>query len=152
MALDAACPACRIALDRRIFLGAVCLYQGLGRMRDATALFARANERDFAQAQALGVARLPYRVLDEIWARHIGDVATLDYVIKLDTLEGRRARDIVLYAPPGGRIGNRFLLDQVATRLRLVARADDLAAACEGDRLWPERHALRLDGYFPSGA
>lgn len=121
-------------------------------MRDATALFARANERDFAQAQALGVARLPYRVLDEIWARHIGDVATLDYVIKLDTLEGRRARDIVLYAPPGGRIGNRFLLDQVATRLRLVARADDLAAACEGDRLWPERHALRLDGYFPSGA
>jgi len=94
------------------FLGAVCLYQGLGRMRDATALFARANERDFAQAQALGVARLPYRVLDEIWARHIGDVATLDYVIKLDTLEGRRAQDIVLYVPPGGRIGNRFLLDR----------------------------------------
>ena len=30
--------------------------------------------------------------------------------------------------------------------------ADALAAACEGDRLWPERHALRLDGYFPSGA
>ena len=116
------------------FLGAVCLYQGLGRMRDATALFARANERDFAQAQALGVARLPYRVLDEIWARHIGDVATLDYVIKLDTLEGRRARDIVLYVPPGGRIGNRFLLDQVATRLRLVERADDLpfAAAAVG--------------------
>ena len=116
------------------FLGAVCLYQGLGRMRDATALFARANERDFAQAQALGVARLPYRVLDEIWARHIGDVATLDYVIKLDTLEGRRAQDIVLYVPPGGRIGNRFLLDQVATRLRLVERADDLpfAAAAVG--------------------
>jgi hypothetical protein len=116
------------------FLGAVCLYQGLGRMQEATALFARANERDFAQAQAHGVARLPYRVLDEIWARHIGDVATLDYVIKLDTLEGRRAQDIVLYVPPGGRIGNRFLLDQVATRLRLVERADDLpfAAAAVG--------------------
>ena len=108
------------------FLGAVCLYQGLGRMQEATALFARANERDFAQAQAHGVARLPYRVLDEIWARHIGDVATLDYVIKLDTLEGRRAQDIILYAPPGGRIGNRFLVQQLAQRLRLVERADDL--------------------------
>ena len=84
------------------FLGAVCLYQGLGRMREATALFARANDRDFAQAQALGVAHLPYRVLDETWARHIGDAATLDYVIKRDMLEGRPAQDIILYAPPGG--------------------------------------------------
>jgi hypothetical protein len=58
------------------FLGAVCLYQGLGRMREAIALFARANERDFARAEALGVASLPYRVLDEIWARHIGDAAS----------------------------------------------------------------------------
>ena len=33
------------------FLGAVCLYQGLGRMREATALFARANEREVAQAE-----------------------------------------------------------------------------------------------------
>jgi putative glycosyltransferase (TIGR04372 family) len=108
------------------FLGAVCLYQGLGRMQEATALFARANECDFAQAQALGVARLPYRVLDEIWARHIGDAAILDYVIKLDTLEGRHPQDIILYAPPGGRIGNRFLVQQLAQRLRLVERADDL--------------------------
>ena len=116
------------------FLGAVCLYQGLGRMREATALFARANERDFAQAKALGVERLPYRVLDEIWARHIGDAAILDYVIKLDILEGRRPQDIILYAPPGGRIGNRFLVEQLAQRLRLVERADDLpfAAAAVG--------------------
>ena len=85
------------------FLGAVCLYQGLGRMREATALFARANDRDFAQAQALGVAHLPYRVLDEIWARHIGDAATLDYVIKRDGCwRGGRPQDIILYAPPGG--------------------------------------------------
>jgi putative glycosyltransferase (TIGR04372 family) len=108
------------------FLGAVCLYQGLGRMREATALFARANSRDFAQAQALGVADLPYRVLDEIWARHIGDAAILDYVIKRDTLAGRSARDIILYAPPGGRIGNRFLLQQLAHHLHLVERAEDL--------------------------
>jgi putative glycosyltransferase (TIGR04372 family) len=108
------------------FLGAVCLYQGLGRMDEATALFARANERDFARAQALGVERLPYRVLDEIWARHIGDAAILDYVIKADTLEGRRPQDIILFVPPGGRIGNRFLVQQLAQRLRLVERADDL--------------------------
>jgi putative glycosyltransferase (TIGR04372 family) len=108
------------------FLGAVCLYQGLGRMREATALFARANDRDFAEAQALGVAGSPYRVLDEIWARHIGDAATLDYVVKLDTLEGRPAQDIILYTPPGGRIGNRFLMRQLAERLRLIERADDL--------------------------
>ena len=69
---------------------------------------------------------MPYRVLDEIWARHIGDAAILDYLIKLDTLEGRPAQDIILYAPPGGRIGNCFLLRQLAQRVRLVERADDL--------------------------
>jgi putative glycosyltransferase (TIGR04372 family) len=95
-------------------------------MQEATALFARANERDFALAQALGEARLPYRVLDEIWARHIGDAAILDYVIKLETLEGRPGQDIILYVPPGGRIGNPFLLRQLAQRVRLVERADDL--------------------------
>jgi hypothetical protein len=107
------------------FLVAVCLYQGLGRMREATALFARANEREVAQAEALGVARLPYRVLDETWTRHIGDAAILDYVIKLDFSAGRRPQDIIL-APPGGRIGARFLVEQLAQRLRLVARADEL--------------------------
>jgi hypothetical protein len=67
------------------FLGAVCLYPGLGRMQEATALFARADDRDFALAQALGVTRSPYCVLDEIWARHIGDATILDYVIELST-------------------------------------------------------------------
>ena len=72
------------------------------------------------------MARLPYRVLDETWTRHIGDAAILDYVIKLDILAGRRPQDIILYAPPGGRIGNRFLVEQLAQRLRLVAPADEL--------------------------
>ena len=125
------------------FLGAVCLYQGLGRMADATALFARANERDFAQAQALGVAELPYRVLDETWARHIGDAAILDYVIKREALGGRRAQDIILYAPPDGRIGNRFLLQQMAHHLRLVERAEDLPFAPAAVR------ALRYHYQFP---
>ena len=130
------------------FLGAVCLYQGLGRMREAIALFTRANDRDFAQAQALGVAHLPYRVLDEIWARHIGDAATLDYVIKRDVLEGRPAQDIILYAPPGGRIGNRFLLQQLTQRLRLVERADELpfAAAALGALHYHYQFPRQADG------
>jgi putative glycosyltransferase (TIGR04372 family) len=108
------------------FLGAVCLYQGLGRLGEATALFKRANDFDFAKAEALRVAQSPYRVLDEIWARHIGDTATLDYVIKQRTLEGRRREDTILYAPPGGRIGNRFLLQQLAACLRLAEHPADL--------------------------
>ena len=108
------------------FLGAVCLYQGLGRLGDATSLFKRANDFDFAKAELLGVAKSPYRVLDEVWARHIGDAATLDYVIKQGILEGRRREDIILYAPPGGRIGNRFLMQQLAAHLRLVERPADL--------------------------
>jgi putative glycosyltransferase (TIGR04372 family) len=108
------------------FLGAVCLYQGLGRLDEATSLFKRANDLDFQKAQALGVAPSPYRVLDEIWARHIGDAATLDYVIKRGILAGRRPEDTILYAPPGGRIGNRFLVQQLGQCLRLVERPDDL--------------------------
>ena len=65
-------------------------------------------------------------MLDEVWARHIGDAATLDYVIKQGILEGRRREEIILYAPPGGRIGNRFLMQQLAAHLRLVERPDDL--------------------------
>ena len=108
------------------FLGAVCLYQGLGRLGEATALFKRANDFDFAKAEALGVAQSPYRVLDEIWARHIGDTATLDYVIKQRILEGRGREDTILYVPPGGRIGNRFLVQQLAAHVRLVERPADL--------------------------
>jgi putative glycosyltransferase (TIGR04372 family) len=108
------------------FLGAVCLYQGLGRLGDATSLFKRANDFDFAKAESLGVAKSPYRVLDEVWVRHIGDAATLDYVIKQGILEGRRREDIILCAPPGGRIGNRFLMQQLAAHLRLVERPADL--------------------------
>jgi putative glycosyltransferase (TIGR04372 family) len=128
------------------FLGAVCLYQGLGRMREAIALFARVNDCDFAKAQALGVAHMPYRVLDEVWARHIGDAATLDYVIKRDVLEGRAAQDIILYAPPEGRIGNRFLIQQLAQRLRLVERAAELPFAA------PALGALHYHYQFPRQA
>jgi putative glycosyltransferase (TIGR04372 family) len=108
------------------FLGAVCLYQGLGRMGEATALFARLNDRNGAKATSLGLAQIPYCVLDETWARHIGDAATLDYVIKQGILDGRDPRDTIFYVPPGGRIGNRFLLEQLSAHLRLIERAADL--------------------------
>ena len=108
------------------FLGAVCLYQGLGRLGEATALFKRANDFDFEKAQALGVDSSRYRVLDEVWARHIGDTATLDYVIKQRVLEGRPREETILYMPPGGRIGNRFLVSELASHLRLVERPGDL--------------------------
>jgi len=108
------------------FLGAVCLYQGLGRLGEATSLFKSANDMGFQQAEVLGVAQSRYRVLDEIWARHIGDTATLDYVIKQRILEGCPREETILYVPPAGRIGNRFLLRELASHLRLVERPGDL--------------------------
>jgi putative glycosyltransferase (TIGR04372 family) len=117
------------ASTEEYFLAAVCLYQGLGRLGDATALFKRANDHDFETAQTLGLTQRPYRVLDEQWARHIGDTATLDYVIKQQILDGRSRGDTILYVPPGGRTGNRFLVEQMAQHLRLVERAADLPFA-----------------------
>jgi putative glycosyltransferase (TIGR04372 family) len=107
-------------------LAAVCLYQGLGRLREATALFARTNPFRAETARSIGPEKDRYRVLDDVWARHIGDLATVDYVIKQDILDGRRPEDIIFYVPPGGRIGNRFLLRQFAQRLRLVESSADL--------------------------
>jgi hypothetical protein len=62
-----------------LFLGAVCLYHGLGRFADAQALLRRANDIRGRQARELGVADFRGRVLDEIWTAHIGHTATLDF-------------------------------------------------------------------------
>jgi hypothetical protein len=47
-------------------------------------------------------------------------------------------------------------IEEITRRGGFVIRMGDAetppAAACERDRLWPERHALRLDGRFPSDA
>ena len=107
-------------------LGAMCLYHGLGRFRDAMALLARANEQGVEDAAGIGAANVPFRILDSTWARHIGHLAITDYVIKLGILEGRSAEDTILYVPPGSPIANRFLLDLIATRLRLVTRPQEL--------------------------
>lgn len=107
-------------------LRAMCLFQGLGRFRDAVSLLACANELNAKEAKRLGLDRERFRVLDSVWARHIGHTATLDYVIKLGILEGRRQEDTILYVPPGVHVGNRFLLNEMAARLQLIERREDL--------------------------
>jgi putative glycosyltransferase (TIGR04372 family) len=101
-------------------LAANCLYHGLGRFRDAVALLGRANESNLKEAQRLGLADTPLRVLDGVWTNHIGHTAEIDYVIKLGILEGRKRDDTILYVPPGNRVANRFLLQQMAKQLRLI--------------------------------
>jgi putative glycosyltransferase (TIGR04372 family) len=107
-------------------LRAMCFYHGMGRFGEAMALLAQANERNFKEAERLGLAAERFRVLENVWARLIGHTALIDYVIKLGILEGRRPEDTILYLPPGSYIGNRFLLNQIATNLRLVERSEDL--------------------------
>jgi putative glycosyltransferase (TIGR04372 family) len=101
-------------------LGAMCLYHGLGRFNDAMALFARANDLNVADMRKRGLDTLPYRVLDNVWGRHIGHTATIDYVIKLGILEGRERNDTIFYLPRGSKIANPFLLSQVAQQVRLI--------------------------------
>ena len=107
-------------------LRATCLYHGLGRFRDAMSLLAGANKLGHEEAASAGLADNPFRVLDNSWARHIGDTAVLDYVIKLGILEGRGREETILYLPPGSPVANRFLLRQVAAHLRLVEHPANL--------------------------
>jgi putative glycosyltransferase (TIGR04372 family) len=107
-------------------ISAMCLYHGLGRFRDAMALLTRANEQSLERARVLGVDAGPYRVLGSVWVRHIGHIATLDYVIKLGLLEGRSREHTVLYLPPGSPVANRFLLQQMAAHLRVIENPTDL--------------------------
>ena len=120
-------PETRAAPSTDNFLvGAMCLYHGLGRFRDAVSLLKRSNDLGIAEADKLGLASIPYRVIDNLWARHIGHTATIDYVVKLGILEGRRREDTIFYLPSGSPVANRFLLEQMAPQLRLVERAADL--------------------------
>jgi hypothetical protein len=72
------------------------------------------------------VARLPYCVLDETWARHIGDAAILDYVIKLATAsDSRTDRSRILGARDHNEGAVRLGRDQhgkLVGRLRGKAR------------------------------
>lgn len=105
---------------------AMCLYHGLGRFHDALALLARANNLGIKEASERGLTKGRYRVLDPVWARHIGHTATIDYVIKLGILEGRKRDDTILYLPLTSPVANKFLLRQVAEQLRLIENSTDL--------------------------
>jgi putative glycosyltransferase (TIGR04372 family) len=113
------------AADDNLF-GAICLYHGLGRFRDAMSLLGHANESGIAAAEAPDFINNRFRVLDGFWTRHIGDTAILDYVIKLGILEGRSRDETILFLPPGSPVANRFLLQQIAGHLRLVENPADL--------------------------
>jgi putative glycosyltransferase (TIGR04372 family) len=107
-------------------LGAMCLYHGLGRYREAMSLLERANALGFVEVERRGLGKLPYRILDNVWARHIGHTATLDYVVRLGVLEGRERNDTILYLPPGSKVANPYLLQQIAGQLRIVDNPADL--------------------------
>lgn len=125
------------------FLSAIALYHGLGRFSEARLLWQRANELRGAQARTLGVADSRLRVLDEIWARHIGHTAALDYVIKLGILEGRSRDETILYIAPTTHVANRFLLEQFKPHLKFVERPEALAFGEAGVK------ALRFDFLGP---
>jgi putative glycosyltransferase (TIGR04372 family) len=132
----------RPSIDQYL-LSANCLYQGLGRLHDALALLTRANLQSVDEVTALGLAKVPYRVLDSVWARHIGHLGIVDYVIKLAIMDGRGPDDTILYLPPGSPVANRFLLDQVAAYFRLVERAGDLPFPASAV------HAMHYDLFAP---
>jgi putative glycosyltransferase (TIGR04372 family) len=115
----------RPSTDEYLLRG-LCLYQGFGRFGDAMSLWTHANSVAAADARASGLPDGRFRVLDATWARHIGDTSMLDYVIKLGILEGRRREDTILYLPPGSRVANRFLLQQIARHLRMIEDPADL--------------------------
>jgi putative glycosyltransferase (TIGR04372 family) len=135
-------------------LRAMCLYQGLDRFGEAIATLTEANERRHDEAKRLGLADLPYRVLGRVWASHIGHTAMLDYVIKLGALEGRSPEDTILYVPRDSRVANRFLLEQIATKLRLVEDPERLpfpasaVAALQFDLLGPRLPDGRTSYYW----
>lgn len=124
-------------------LGAICLYHGLGRFRDAMSLLKGVNERNLSETKRLNLMNDHLRVLDNFWPRHIGNTAELDYVIKLGILEGRSHDDTVLYLPPGSPVANRFLFQQLAAHLRLIEDPADLPFDVSAVR------ALRYDPLAP---
>ncbi len=128
--------------DDNLF-GAICLYHGLGRFRDAMSLLGRANERGVAETKIPDPVSNRFRVLDSFWARHIGNTAELDYIIKLGILEGRSRDDTILFLPPGSPVANRFLFQQLASHLRLVDNPADLPFDVSAMR------ALRYDPLAP---
>jgi putative glycosyltransferase (TIGR04372 family) len=108
------------------FTAAACLLVGLGRFREAMAIFTRANDLRLQQARSFGQINSRLRYLPTIWYGNFGHLAQTDYLIKLNILEGRAKEETVLYVAPGTVAANRFLFDQWRPFLKVVERATDL--------------------------
>jgi putative glycosyltransferase (TIGR04372 family) len=125
------------------FAGAVGLFHGLGRFREARSLFARANELRQQSARELGVTDCRFRLLDQFWAGNFGHSAVIDYVVKLGILEGRSRNDTIFFVPPQAAIANRCLVEQWHPHLRLIECAEDLPFRADAV------NALRFDYLGP---
>jgi putative glycosyltransferase (TIGR04372 family) len=102
-------------------VAAVALQVGLGRNRESIELHKRSNQiRSKRRAAVENGEYERHCFLDLFWVRHIGHVATIDYVIKLRMLEGRDPNETILYLPPGLRAANRYLVEQWRPHLRLI--------------------------------
>jgi len=126
----------------QFMVAAVCLYAGLGRMREAIELFRQSNR--IRLGATIGAGQYDrYCMLDHFWTAHIGHAAQIDYVLKLRMLEGRDPNDTILYLAPGTKVTNRFLVDQWRPYLRLITDPRELPC--------PEIYAqnLALDFYVP---
>lgn len=112
-------------------IAAICLMVGLGRFKEAIALFARSNDLLRDRAKVLGYERSQFRFLDQFWAGGFGHLAQIDYFAKLEILEQRKRTDSVLYIPPGFSVPNRFLLDLWRPYLQIVEDETKLPARLE---------------------
>jgi putative glycosyltransferase (TIGR04372 family) len=130
--------------DYHYAIAAVCLYNGLGRMREAIELFQQANRIRLSNRAFCGFDGYDeYCLLDGFWTTHIGHTAQIDYVIKLRMLDGRDPKDTLLYVPRLNEVPNRFLVEQWRPHLRLITDAGELP--------FPEKCAkdIALDFYVP---
>lgn len=113
------------------FVGGVCLLVGLGRFERAMQVFAQGNALRQKKAARLGVDRRKVRFLDPIWVGAFGHLAQLDYLLKLNILEGRASKDTILYIPPNTPVVNRCLLDLWRPFLNVVENEADLPMPLE---------------------
>ena len=107
--------------------GAMGLYHGLARFREAIALLARADGRNSEEAEKLGLLNIACRILDPVWAHHIGHTPTLEYVINLGILEGRRCEDTIPYEDSDAET-IRAAVEEMLARLDGNASEDGEAA------------------------
>lgn len=123
--LEPSLSSAQVSTDEYI-MGAICLYHGLGCFERAMSLLEKASSQAKTEQEHLGVNGNMPRVLDNVWARHIGHIATIDYVIKRGMLEGRELGDTAIYLPAGSKVANPFLFKLVTSNLKLFEEPSEL--------------------------